>query len=107
MPGVWDLVCFTREQRADVERQLAPLGIQVLSRSSSKLRVRFDGDPAVLRDLVGVKLAGAARAAGAARQVDVVFHGLALAATGSPAGVDGGSATHASGSAGVVSPVGG
>jgi serine protease AprX len=62
LPNVWDLVCFKREQRADVERQLAKLGVEVLASSSSKLRVRFAGDPARLRDLVGVKLVGPARA---------------------------------------------
>ncbi len=61
LPGVWDLVCFRREQRPQVERELAQLGAEVLERSSSKLRVRFDGDPAALRDVVGVKLVGAAR----------------------------------------------
>lgn len=61
LPDVWDLVCFKREQRADVERQLAQLGVEVLASSSSKLRVRFAGDPALLRDLVGVKLVGPAR----------------------------------------------
>ncbi len=61
LPGVWDLVCFRREQRAEVERELARLGAEVLERSSSKLRVLFSGDPATLRDVVGVKLVGAAR----------------------------------------------
>ncbi len=62
LPNVWDLVCFKREQRVDVERELAQLGIEVLASSSTKLRVRFEGDPALLRDLVGVKLVGPARA---------------------------------------------
>ncbi|HEX8276749.1 MAG TPA: S8 family serine peptidase [Longimicrobiaceae bacterium] len=63
LPGdLYDLVCFSREDRARVETELAAMGIPVLGSSSSKIRVQFDGDPATLRDLVGVKLVDPARA---------------------------------------------
>jgi subtilisin family serine protease len=60
--GLYDLVCFSREDRARVEAELAAMGVPVLGSSSSKIRVQYDGDPAALRDLVGVKLVDPARA---------------------------------------------
>lgn len=62
MPGeLVDVVTFGRESTPLVESQLRDLGIEIVSRSSSKLRVRFSGNLALLRDLTGVKLAGGAR----------------------------------------------
>lgn len=62
MPGsLFDLVCFSRADRVRVEDELRGRGIPILASSSSKIRVKFDGDPALLRDLVGVKLVGPAR----------------------------------------------
>lgn len=60
---LFDLVCFSREDRVRVEGVLQGAGIAVLAHSSSKLRIKFEGDPAWLRDQVGVKLVDAARAA--------------------------------------------
>lgn len=60
---LFDLVCFSREDRARVEDVLRTAGVVVLARSSSKLRIRYEGDPAWLRDQVGVKLVDATRAA--------------------------------------------
>ena len=57
-----DVVCFTREDRARVEAELAGRGIEVLDASSVKLRVRFGGDLAELREMVGVRVADPARA---------------------------------------------
>jgi subtilisin family serine protease len=63
LPGdLYDLVCFSREERVEVETALAQLKIPILASSSSKIRVRFTGDLAVLRDLHGVKLVDPARA---------------------------------------------
>lgn len=63
LPGVLvDVVCFTRADRERVEEELAARGIEVLASASTKLRVRFGGDPAALREIVGVKLADPARA---------------------------------------------
>lgn len=59
---LYDLVCFSREEREQVEAELARMGIPVLASSSSKIRVRFTGDLAVLRDISGVKLVDPARA---------------------------------------------
>lgn len=74
LPGdLYDLVCFSREDRARVETELGAMGIPVLGSSSSKVRVHFAGDPAVLRDLVGVKLVDPARA-------PVLLHGVAAPA---------------------------
>jgi subtilisin family serine protease len=62
LPDDWlDVVCFDRAAVAAVRRQLDALGIEVLAAGSSKLRVRFAGDAAQLRDLPGVKLVDAAR----------------------------------------------
>lgn len=60
--GMVDIVCFGREHRLRVAAELERMQIPIAASSSSKLRVRFSGDPDVLRDLVGVKLADAARA---------------------------------------------
>ena len=59
---LYDLVCFSREERARVEEELARMGVQVLATSSSKIRVRYTGDLAALRDIPGVKLVDPARA---------------------------------------------
>lgn len=59
---VVDIVCFGREARPRVEAQLRALGVSILSSSSSKIRVHYAGDLAVLRDLEGVKIADYARA---------------------------------------------
>ena len=59
---LYDLVCFSREDRARVEEELAAMGIPVLATSSSKIRVRYDRDPSVLREITGVKLVDPARA---------------------------------------------
>jgi len=60
--GLYDLVCFSGDERAAVEAELGRMGVEVLASSSSKIRVRYDGDPAVLRDVTGVKLVDPARA---------------------------------------------
>src|SRR5262249_39932699 len=57
-----DLVCFSRDARRRVEARLVALGVEVLSTSSVKIRVKYDGDLVVLRDIEGVKLADVARA---------------------------------------------
>jgi serine protease AprX len=63
MPAeVFDVVCFGSDARVRVERELRALGVTILASSSSKIRVHYTGDTAVLRDLVGVKLVDAARA---------------------------------------------
>ena len=59
--SVLDLVCFSREERAGVEKELRDRGVKILATSSSKVRVSYAGDPAVLRDIVGVKVVDAAR----------------------------------------------
>lgn len=59
---LYDLVCFSREDRARVEGELAKLNVPVLATSSSKIRVRYTGDLALLRDIAGVKLVDPARA---------------------------------------------
>lgn len=61
-PNIIDLVCFSREDRYRVEMQLEQKGTHVLSSSSSKVRVQYDGDPSLLRDLNGVKLVDSVRA---------------------------------------------
>lgn len=62
LPSDWyDLVCFQRALLPQVRLALQALGAEVLDTSSSKLRVRFAGDVALLRDLPGVKLVGAPR----------------------------------------------
>src|SRR3982751_341750 len=62
MPGdLVDLVCFGRDTRQKVEEQLHQLGVPILSSSSSKIRVHYQGDLAKLRDLEGVKIADYAR----------------------------------------------
>ena len=72
--GIVDIVCFSSAMRPAVEAALRTMGLAVLATSSSKIRVRYDGDLAVLRDLPGVKLADVARG-------DVVLEqsGLAVA----------------------------
>lgn len=59
--GLIDIICFDRPARERVEQQLQGLGIPLLARAGTKLRVGFAGDPALLRDLDGVKLIEAAR----------------------------------------------
>lgn len=56
-----DVVCFDRKHAVIVRRMLAERGIEILHAGTSKVRVRFAGDPAVLRELPGVKLVDAAR----------------------------------------------
>lgn len=60
---VLDIVCFSREDRVEVERQLRERGIAILATSSSKIRVDYGGDQSILRDMVGVKIVDAARGA--------------------------------------------
>jgi serine protease AprX len=61
--GIVDIVCFGRAIVPRVEEQLRRLNIEILSSSSSKIRVWYSGDLAVLRELDGVKIADPARAA--------------------------------------------
>jgi serine protease AprX len=57
LPPDWhDIVCFRRSMVPQVRHALQTLGAVVLDGSSSKLRVRFAGDAALLRELPGVKL---------------------------------------------------
>ena len=64
LPGDWyDVVCFDRGAVPRVRARLEALGAQVLATGSTKLRVRFGGAAAVLRDLPGVKLVDAPRQA--------------------------------------------
>ncbi|HSS21102.1 MAG TPA: S8 family serine peptidase [Pyrinomonadaceae bacterium] len=56
-----DIVCFSREDRVGVEQELRKREIKILATSSSKIRVSYQGDPSLLRDLVGVKVVDAAR----------------------------------------------
>ncbi len=51
-----DVICFSRRQRPDVVLRLRELGATVLDEGSSKVRIEWVGDPAVVRDVVGVKL---------------------------------------------------
>lgn len=51
-----DVVCFSRDDRERVATELSRSGATVVATSSSKLRVRYQGSLAVLRELVGVKL---------------------------------------------------
>ncbi|HEX6747716.1 MAG TPA: S8 family serine peptidase [Longimicrobium sp.] len=60
-PDLYDVVCFSREDRERVVQELREMGMEVLDASSSKLRVRWTGDPAAIRDVVGVKLVDPAR----------------------------------------------
>src|ERR1017187_5853846 len=62
-PSLVDIVCFSSAMRPSVEAALGTMGVAVLATSSSKIRVRYDGDLALLRDLPGVKLADVARGA--------------------------------------------
>ena len=59
---LYDLVCFSREDRARVEAEVRARGIEVIESASSKIRVRYVGDPSALRELVGVKVVDPARA---------------------------------------------
>jgi len=83
-----DVVCFGRDRRPRVEEQLRALGIPILSASSSKVRVDYSGDLAVLRDLEGVKIADYARG-------PILLSGVAAAAPSVqappalPLGIDG------------------
>ncbi|HSU12479.1 S8 family serine peptidase [Longimicrobium sp.] len=78
-PDLYDLVCFSKEDRARVAEELKGMGIEVLDASSSKIRVRFQGDPQVLRDIVGVKIVDPAR-------VPVTLQTAAAAAPATTAG---------------------
>src|SRR6185436_18890856 len=109
--GIVDVICFGREVRPAVEQRLRELDIVILSSAGSKIRIRYTGDPAILRDLPGVKLAGPARMpvlvnAALARSLSAVDAGgawqagwdgageiVAVADTGLDAGADG-PATH-------------
>ncbi len=59
--ATFDLVCFSRRERREVETALAAGGARVLDRSSCKIRVRFAGEPTALRAIRNVKLADPAR----------------------------------------------
>ncbi len=82
LEDVVDLVCFSREQRVGVEQLLAQRKINVLARSSSKLRVQYHGDHAVLRDLPGVKIVDEAHAPVLALNTLCESLGLGSVATG-------------------------
>jgi hypothetical protein len=60
-PDLYDVVCFTREDTARVAGELKALGAEVLDASSSKLRIRWAGDLAPVREVTGVKLVDPAR----------------------------------------------
>ncbi|MBV9110851.1 MAG: S8 family serine peptidase, partial [Gemmatimonadetes bacterium] len=60
-PDLYDLVCFSREDRERVVDELKAMGVEVLDASSSKVRVRYQGDLQALRDIVGVKIVDPAR----------------------------------------------
>lgn len=51
-----DVVCFSRHDRARVAADLEKLGATVLDAAHAKLRIDWPGDPAPVRDVVGVKL---------------------------------------------------
>lgn len=62
LPGdLLDIICFDRTHAKAVRHELDRLGIAVLGSGTTKLRVRYAGDPARLRDLPGVKLVDAPR----------------------------------------------
>lgn len=62
LPGdLYDLICFSRAGRPQVEEALRGLGIEIVDAASSKVRVRYRGDLAVLRDIIGVKVVDPAR----------------------------------------------
>jgi subtilisin family serine protease len=83
-----DVVCFGRAARPLVEEQLRRLGISILSSSSSKIRVRYSGDLAVLRDLEGVKIADRGRAVMTLGLADGNGEIVAVADTGLDVGAD-------------------
>ncbi len=60
-PDLYDLICFRRSDTAAARKALVQLGAEVLHVGSSKLRVRFAGDPALLRDVHGIKLVDVVR----------------------------------------------
>lgn len=65
LPADWyDLVCFAQADVPGVTQALLALGAQVLAAGSTKLRVRFAGDPQALRRVSGVKLVDSARVSG-------------------------------------------
>ncbi len=51
-----DVICFSSAERPTVATALRDLGATVLDESGSKIRVAWEGDPAPIRDVVGVKL---------------------------------------------------
>jgi hypothetical protein len=57
-PGTrWlDVICFSSHERDRVAGDLERLGASVLDAAHAKLRVDWPGDPAPVRDVVGVKL---------------------------------------------------
>lgn len=56
-PAAWlDVICFSRAERPDVADRLRALGATVLDEAHAKLRIQWTGDPATIRDVVGVKL---------------------------------------------------
>ena len=57
-----DIVCFSREDRLQVEGKFKRMGVPVLLRSAYKLRVEFHDDRAILRRIKGVKVVDDARA---------------------------------------------
>lgn len=62
LPGdLIDIICFNRAATQAVQKALQKLGVPVLHAGTTKLRVRHEGDLAVLRDLPGVKLVDVAR----------------------------------------------
>ncbi len=58
---LYDLICFNRSLTETARKALVELGAEVLHVGSSKLRVRFGGDPALLRDVHGIKLVDVVR----------------------------------------------
>lgn len=51
-----DIVCFSREERVTVEALLKKRRIPVVASSSSKIRIKYNGDLKKLRQMKGVKL---------------------------------------------------
>ena len=51
-----DVVCFSHAEEPHVAEELRVLGATVLDEGSTKIRIRWPGDPTPIRDVVGVKL---------------------------------------------------
>jgi serine protease AprX len=60
-PDLFDVICFKRSLTGSAGKALVKLGADVLHIGTTKLRVRFAGDPALLREVPGVKLVDVVR----------------------------------------------